>query len=89
MSRVVIIVCVYSKATFRIVCVCVCVPVHGLLQMGVFLAAVLQPLLQLVVFLHQGCTLSPAMLQFGRPPGQSLPQLLALLLLVCRKTKAF
>jgi len=64
------------------VCVCVCVPVHRLPQLGVFLAAVVQPLLQLVVFLRQLFTLRPALLQFGRPPGQSLPELLALLLLV-------
>ncbi len=51
------------------------------------MAAVLQPLLQSAVFLPESFTLLPALLQFGRPPGQRLPQLLVLLLLVWRKIK--
>ncbi|TNN58661.1 hypothetical protein EYF80_031075 [Liparis tanakae] len=40
------------------------------------------PVLQLVVFLRQLFTLRPALLQFVRPPGQSLAELLSLLLLL-------
>lgn len=59
---------------------CVFVPVQLLLagvqrvlQPGVLLAALLQLLLQSAVFLPQSFTLLPALLQFGRPPCQSLP----------------
>lgn len=60
------------------------------LQLRVLLAAALQLLQQSAVFLPQGLALPAALLQLGRPPGQSLPQLLVLLLLVCarRRTSA-
>lgn len=43
------------------------------LQPGVLLAADLQLLQQSAVLLLQSFTLLPALLQLGRPPGQSLP----------------
>lgn len=55
------------------------------LQLRVLLAAALQLLQQSAVFLPQGLALPAALLQLGRPPGQSLPQLLVLLLLVCAR----
>lgn len=63
--------------------------VQWVLQLWVRLTAVLQPLLQAAVFLPQSVTLLPALLQFGGPPGQSLPKLLVLLLLVWIKTGKF
>lgn len=58
------------------------------LQLAVLLAAVLQLLQQAAVLLPQGLTLPAALLQLGRPPGHSLPQLLVLLLLVCVRRRA-
>lgn len=73
---------------------CVCVPVQLLLaelqsfpQLGRFLAALLQSLLQSSVFLSQNFTLLPALLQLGGPPGHGLSQLLVLFLLVWREFK--
>lgn len=73
---------------------CMCVPVQLLfavlqcfLQLGRFVAALLQPLLQSTVFLPQSFTLLPALLQLGGPSGHSLSQSLVLFLLVWRDFK--
>lgn len=58
--------------------------VQRVLQLALLLAAVLQSLKQAAVLLLQGLALPPALLQLGRPPGHGLPQLLVLLLPLCR-----
>ena len=82
------------------VCVCVCVCVYtpvqllfavlqSFLQLGRFLAALLQPLLQSSIFLSKSFTLLSALLQLDGPPGHSLSQLLVLFLLVWREFQKF